>query len=773
MRPREWRRAGGLWMPGVMALMVALMVGAGPLGAQTASPPADTDPDLRALIPDAAVSRPEDWAKTPAAPAPQPAPAPAQPAPPPPAPADMGAAPVGPESPLRDIEGLNLVWPDFSAGNPSIELPALPPAAAGDVLPPPPPDSLLAEAPARKTPSGASDTRDRMASGRLLVAWDGPAPPPERAELEQRFRAISTIQNLAAKERDNIAQLGVRAASDRALLERLLRIYGYYDAEVTQTLATPLDAAQPTREAGGPAAPLVRFDVVPGARYRFGAVDLPGLAGAGADAQPLRKSFAINPGDPLYADTITAQAARLGTALGESGYAFAKVGAPALTVDHLREEGDLSLPVTPAGKYVFGPITSGNQRFLSSRHLARIARFKPGQLFKQSQLEDLRRAILATGLVSSLTVTPRPADAAGDAAAPTTATAPRPVAIDVAMTPAPPRTVSAAVGYDTSEGYRLELNWAHRNLFPPEGALSFRGVAGTNEQLAGATFRRNNFQGRDRVLTVDLYAQNANLTAYAARKVAFLATYERQTTLIFQKPWSWSIGAEAEASDEREGEPSGTPLNGAVAQLARTMYVTGAVPLRATYDGTNSLLDPTRGWRASLRFSPEMAFSDNNTHSYAQIEANISGYLPLAPGVVAAARSRIGSIIGTGLNNIAPSRRFYAGGAGSVRGFGYDLVGPRDAAGQLIGGRAVYEVSGEMRFHTGLLAGALSVAPFLDAGGAETYATPDFKAMRFGAGVGLRYASGIGPIRLDIGTPLDPRPGESRVGIYISLGQAF
>jgi len=763
---------------GAMALAIAL--GTAPMAAASQQ----TDPDLKALIPDAAVAQPQDWAKA-AAPAPAPA-APPQPTTPQPvAPTDAGAvvlppdvAPLNPASPLRDIQGLDLAWPDFSAKDQPIDLPSLPPVAAEDMLAPVPSgtaETLAAQA--RPAAATTNDRQDRMASGRLLVAWDGANPPAERAELEQRFRLISTIQNLPAKERDNAVQLGVRAASDRALLERLLRIYGYYDAEVTQTLATPNPATTTKPDAGdAPPPPLVRFDVTAGTRYRFGAVDLPGLEAAGSDAPALRRSFAIVSGDPLHADAIVAQTARLSAALGEGGYAFAKVGAPALTVDHLREEGDLTLPVTPAGKYVFGAITSQNPRFMSSRHLARIARFKKGQLFKRSQIEDLRRAILATGLVSSLTVTPRPISSSPVATpAPPTAAPPVPetVAIDVAMTPSPPRTVSAAVGYDTAEGYRLELNWAHRNLFPPEGALSLRGVAGTNEQLAGATFRRNNVDGRDRVLTVDLYAQNANLTAYAARKVAFAATYERQTTLIFQKPWSWSLGAEAEASDEREGEPSGTPLNGAVPQLARTLYVTGALSMRATYDGTNSLLDPTRGWRASLRVSPETAAANDTTNSYVNVEANISGYLPLGAGIVAAARTRIGSIMGTGLNNIAPSRRFYAGGAGSIRGFGYELVGPRDAAGQLEGGRAVYEVSGELRFHTGLLGGALSVAPFLDAGGAETYATPDFKNMRYGAGVGLRYASSIGPIRLDLGTPLDRRPGESVIGIYISLGQSF
>jgi len=501
----------------------------------------------------------------------------------------------------------------------------------------------------------------------------------------------------------------------------------------------------------------VRFDVTPGTRFHFGTIDLGELAATGADYPALRKSFAIQTGDPLHAEAVPAEQAHLDTALGDSGYPFARLGEPSLLVDHRKETGDLTLPVTPGGKYRFGAIASSLPDYLSSRHLAQIARFRPGQTWQRSEVDDLRRAILATGLVSSVNVTPKETR-------PPSADQPGVADLEVNLAKAPQRTISGAIGYDTGEGFRLEAGWEHRNLFPPEGLLRVRGVIGTDEQLAGVTFRRNNFLGRDRVLTFDLYADNANLEAYAARKVAFAATYERLTTLLFQKPWTWSLGLEAEASEEREGVPSGVTTG-------RRRYITTALPLRASFDHSDSLLDPTKGWRMAVRVSPEVALS-GGTHAYAKLQLDGSAYQPLG-GVVLAGRFRLGAMPGTDIDNIAPSRRFYAGGGGSIRGYGYELVGPRNQYNEPKGGRSLYEFSLEARVRTGLFGGAFSVVPFLDAGGADSSALPHFADVRYGTGIGLRYQTGFGPIRVDIGTPLGRRPGESLVGVYVALGQAF
>ncbi|MDE2168315.1 MAG: BamA/TamA family outer membrane protein [Sphingomonadales bacterium] len=759
-----------------MLIMPAMLMlwGAGPAWAQagqagqasaatspagtTAPTAASDDAELRALIPDEARSHPEDWARKPSPSAQSPAQA-TQPLIVPPSNAPAMAtpqtvtitppegAPLSAKSPLSDMAGFSLGWPQPDVSLPPLD--SLPQDA--DAI------AALASLTRKDDTEQAAIDHATAAIGRhgmplhYVLEWS--ARIPEEEALETRFRALSTLEAVAVKDQE-LPQVAVRAITDRQMLERLLRIYGYYDAEVLQTS----DAAEPGQAGANAIAP-VHFEILPGARYRFGAVETGHLVEVGAQFASLRKSLGIETGDPLHADAIPEGTSRLDTALGEAGYPFAKIGEPALTVDHTREEGDLTLDVTPGGQYRFGKIVSGDPHFLSPGHLQDIARFKPGQTYKRSEVDDFRRAMLATGLLSAITVTPK-------VERPSTPDTPGTVDLDVAMKPAPLRTIATELGYDTAEGVRLAVSWEHRNLFPPEGMLRLRGIAGTDEQLAGVTFRRSNFLGRDRVLTVDIYADNANLTAYAARKVAFATTYERQTNLLFQKPWVWSLGLQSEISDEREGVPSGITTG-------RTQYITTALPLRAAFDATDNLLDPHQGWRMSLRVSPEIAFARGDRSTYASIQWDASAYHEVAKSMVLAGRIRLGSITAGNLNDVAPSRRLYAGGGGSIRGYGYELVGPRNDLGEPKGGRSLYEVSLEARINTGWLGGNFQIVPFLDGGNVDETVLPSFRDMRFGTGLGVRYKTSFGPIRLDIGTPINPHPGDGPVAVYVALGQSF
>lgn len=690
----------------------------------------DTDAELEALIPDSAVRNPDDFAKV-LAPAQNDAGQDAQ----------LEALPeVDPESPLANGADFALPWPDQE-----LELPAL-------VSLEPDPDIAAVQAALNSMPTDPLPRGEvSRISSRLALAFPvDPSQFPEREEFEKRFKGLSTLETLGGSE-EEIGQIGVRARADRELLDKLLRIYGYYDGDVIQTVAGIDCPEKANGEAG------VRFDIRPGPRYVFGKIELPTLESTGADYALLRGQYGIQPGDPVYSDRIVTAQGALDLALAENGYPFAKLEEPDLLIDHRREEGDLTQPVTPGGKYNFGRVRSNLEDFLSSRHLEEIARFEPGDLYRRSQRDDLRRAILATGLVGSVTVTPR------EVRAPVPGQ-PGEVALDIEMTKAPLRTISGQLGYDTGDGFRAEVQWEHRNLFPPEGMLRLRAIAGTKEQLAGVTFRRNNFKGRDQVLTADLYGSNSNRDAYGARTVAFAASFEKLTTLLFQKPWVWSVGVEAMLSGEREGSGN--------TNAPRTTYTIGALPLRAAFDGTDDLLDPTKGFRAALRVSPEVSKTGGRTSFYVKTQADASAYLPVGRFVLAA-RARMGSIQGAATADIAPSRRFYAGGGGSVRGYGYQLIGPRNTAGDPSGGRSLYEVSVEARIKTGLFDGNLSVVPFIDAGGVDEGTFPSFGDIRYGAGIGLRYKTGFGPLRVDVATPLNPRPGDSRVAVYVALGQAF
>ncbi|MXO82956.1 BamA/TamA family outer membrane protein [Altererythrobacter aestiaquae] len=690
------------------------------------SPSVGQEPNSQSLddlIPDSAVENAEAWATDSA----------------PPAPDAAEEDAVQPDEPMAELPQLSVEWPD------DLDLPPIETLEPDD-------DIRFADSNLPLLPE-IPDAALETIGDNLVLAFAGDETGfAQREEFVSRFRTLSTIADLSNGD-ENIAQLAARARADQDLLSELLRIYGYYDAQVVRTVG----GLSPGEEQADQN-PVVRFDIVPGQRYRFGAIDL-GDLGTAPDAESLRGIFEIQTGDPLSSDAIVEEQLDLDTALGEGGYPFAEIDEPDLLIDHRETRGDLTLPVRPNGKYAFGEVVSSDPDFLSGKHIGSIARFEQGDIYQRSLELDLRRAVTATGLVSSVSVTPREVT-------PPTETEPGVVAMDVKMTKAPLRTIAGAIGYGSEEGFRLQASWEHRNFFPPEGALKFRGILGTQEQLAGITFRKNNFGGRDKILTLDAFASTIDSDAFDARTVAFVANYERTSNLLFQKPLSWSVGFEAIATGERP-----PTVNGVVPP--RETFFVGALPVSALLDTTDDLLDPTEGFRFGGRLSPEISSNNGVQSFYLRGQVDASYYQAINDRVVMAGRARFGAILGTDLDNIAPSRRLYAGGGSSVRGYGFQQIGPTDALGDPSGGRSLVEFSLEARIKTGFLDGAVSVVPFVDAGSVSTSTTPGFDDIKIGVGMGVRYDTGFGPIRVDVGVPLNPGPNDNPVAVYVSLGQAF
>jgi translocation and assembly module TamA len=476
---------------------------------------------------------------------------------------------------------------------------------------------------------------------------------------------------------------------------------------------------------------------------------LPGLSAAGPEAEKLRQAFAIKSGDPVIAQDVIAAGIALKVALGRQGFALAKVGDQQIVVDHQTHLASLVLPVDTGPVARFGTIRVSGKPPFDARHVAEIARFKPGDRFRQDKVDDLRRALIATGLLASAEIAVVP-EANG-----------RAVDLDVSMRPAPPRTVAGELGYGTGEGLSLQGSWEHRNLFPPEGALTLRGIAGTREQLAGIQFRRNNFERRDQVLNLQLVASHTKYDAYTAKTIDFAADLERQSNIIWRKKWTWSVGTELLATDENGIFHDPT-------EKQTKTFLIAALPLSLAYDGSNDLLNPTKGFRLSWRMSPEYSLH-GGSFGYARAQFDASVYQPVLSSTVLAGRIRLGTIFGASALDIAPSRRFYSGGGGSVRGYGYQRIGPLDAEGDPIGGRSLAEFGLEARVRFG----NFGIVPFLDGGALTETATPDLTHWQLGAGLGFRYYSNFGPIRIDVGTPLNRRPGDSRIAVAVSLGQAF
>ncbi|MEQ7873055.1 BamA/TamA family outer membrane protein [Sphingomonas sp. ASV193] len=659
-------------------------------------------------------------------------PALAQQAAPAPNPTPPATPTIDPNAPLDPMPDLGVAWPDMATP----DAPATT-ATAPNSPTPASPTTAAAAASATAPTAGESVAYTVRLDG--LDALDADAAKAVRSGFDEQSALVADRKKSA-----NAAQLDRRARADSDLVAELLRSQGYYDAEAEARIDVGTGA-------GGGAGRAVAVVIVasPGSRYRFASVTLPGLDAAGAETQTLRDSFAVRAGDPVVAQKVIDAGTALQAELGARGFATFKVGERDIVVDHATREARLVLPVTPGPVARFGRITVSGKPGFSPRHVAVIARFRRGDRFEEAKLTDLRRALIATGLVSVAEVREVPVDGG------------RTIDLAVHLEPAPPRTISGEAGYGTGEGVKVTASWQHRNFINPEGALTLQGVLGTQEQGASVSLRRSNFRRRDVVATLLLAADHTRLAAYDAKTLTISGRLERQSTFLWQKRWTWHVGTDLLGSNEVD-----TDATTGVQQ--RRTFLIAALPVGLTHDDSDSLLDPTRGFRLGGWLSPEFSLQAG-ARGYVRGQIDASAYRPVNSRTVIAARVRLGTILGASRDEIAPSRRFYSGGGGSVRGYGYQELGPRDANGKPIGGRSLAEFSIEARYRIG----NFGIVPFLDGGTLSTGASPRLNHWQLGAGVGARYYSSFGPIRIDVGTPLNRQAGDSRIAVVVSLGQAF
>ncbi|MCA3254686.1 MAG: BamA/TamA family outer membrane protein [Alphaproteobacteria bacterium] len=565
--------------------------------------------------------------------------------------------------------------------------------------------------------------------------------------LKDRFKDLSVLKD-GEGDRVTGAQIDARIEADTELALRLLRSEGYYAARV-DAVSEPVEGAENRVR--------VVLTATPGTRYRFGRIDIRPAhprAAAVVDAE-----FPLSPGDPLVAADVETAEALILLRLPQEGFPFATVGARDVVLDDAAATGDYSAPVATGPLSTFGTVRlSGRRLPFSARHAGNLARFDRGDIYDSRLAEDLRRATVATGLFSGVSV--KPVDS-GEIAPDGT----RVVDVEISGERGPQRQLAASAGYGTGDGLRLEGLWRHRNLFPPEGALTARAVAGTREQRLGTEFRRSNAGQRDRTVLVLAEAANEVRDAYNARTFTLSGRLARESTPIWQKRWTYAAGLEFVASDEVDRSRQ---LRTGETRIPRRTFLTAAVPLQLGYDRSDSLLDPTRGFRLLGRISPEGTLQSGGfTYVRSQLEG--SAYVGLGDSFVLAGRLRGGAIFGAPRGRIAPTRRFYAGGGGSVRGFGYQELGDRDPDGDPLGGRSLAEASVEARYRFG----DFGAVAFIDAGQLYTSTLPTFSDMRTGVGIGARYYTGFGPIRVDLARPLARRKGEPQVAVYVSIGQAF
>ena len=620
-----------------------------------------------------------------------------------------------------------------SPASPQLPPASEPPVDAELAQPLPPLDSV-----AVPTDVAADDSPDAQTEIRYAVAIDGFG----KTGLEDIFRGESALLQGKGKA-ETAAMVQQRAQADEQLAVRLLHSEGYYDATALASLDQEKDS---TLKAV--------LSVTPGKRYKIGQVVI--HASPTIPPSLVRDSLPLKTGDYVVATTVEGAEANVALKLPENGYPFAKIGDRDILLDPATITGDYTLPVEPGPRGSFRNITtSGEKQAFGADHMDVIARFDKGDLYDSRKVDDLRKALVATGLFSTIGVDPvKTGETAPDGT--------EYVDLHVEQEAGPARRLAGELGYGTGQGFRAEGSWTHRNFFPPEGALIGGVIAGTQEQGVTGTFRRSNAGKRDKTFQAGALLNHQKYDAYEAFTAGLNIGWSRQSTPIFQKRWTYSYGAEILLSNEK------TTTDIATGASNRLTYFIGALPAQVGYDRSNDLLNPTRGFRANLRVSPEASLQ-GNLSPYVRSTFDLSGYYPVSDSLVIAARTRLGTINGVGRDDVAPSRRIYAGGGGSVRGYGYQELGPKDINNDPIGGRSVNEFAVEGRYRFG----DYGIVAFVDAGQVYQSQIPQFSDIRYGVGLGGRFYTNFGPFRADIAMPINRQPGESKFALYIGIGQAF
>ena len=573
-----------------------------------------------------------------------------------------------------------------------------------------------------------------------------------KAELQ---RAVGTSKARPASRVD--ARRRAREAGEAAIA--VLRSEGYYDYTV-----------EPDVGEGDAPTPILR--VTPGPRSLIAKTELvwDGPPPDDATEAEAEKVAALAPGAPGRAADVLAAEGRVEAALRKHGYADAAVHPRQIVVDHQ----DHSLHPTfhfAAGALVrldgLKVVSQGRTR---KQWIAGLAPWKKGDVYDPVQVAKLEQRLRDAGVFNSVTVSLAPADEAVNGL--------RPVIVSVGDRPPhtieigggytsggyPSQTGITEVAYSTSEGAGVDAKWILYNRLGQADTITFTGRLAQIQQKLDAELDLPDWRRPDETLKVgaDIFADDT--PAFDDDGVGFRAAAQRH----FTKTTYIGYGAAIDVVDTREN--TAVNANGiAVGENLKLgiFSVLGQFAL----DRSNDPLDPTRGWRLQVQLEPTFITGDR-TLTYLKLTTQASGYLPLNAdsSTVLAARIKLGSIVGGSIPEVPADRRFFAGGGGSVRGFNYQGVGPQLSDGTPIGGDSLFESSFEVRQR---VSGPWSVAAFVDAGSLGATAAPDFGHVEVGAGLGVRYDLGFGPIRLDIATPVTRRKGDPIAQLYISIGQSF
>ncbi|GLQ78705.1 membrane protein [Mesorhizobium huakuii] len=592
---------------------------------------------------------------------------------------------------------------------------------------------------------GSSNDEDADIVDPLRYAVTITAPDADK-DLVKKLENASALKGDEGRPVSGSLGLMAKARSDREQLVAALYADARYEGVVTVTIdGKPLDELPPDAEFKGPQPIPVAITISAGPKFTLGNIKLEGDA-----AGLMSADYGLISGGDAGSGAVLKAEALIVRTLKEQGRPLAKVTDRQIVADHATSTLDVTLTVAAGPVAGYGATTVEGTEKVDRDFTEYMTGLKRGKQYSPQEISDARDRLLALEVFNSVTFKEADKlDADGN------------IPIGVQVSERKPRYFGLGGTFSNTEGLGLEGYWGHRNLFGHaeklriDGAIS--GIGSNNlsdlNYNAGIMFEKPGVIGPASKFFASVKTVLEHPDAYDHFSV------KGSTGLSYELDKKQTVSAEVALDYSRVTDAFG-----------KHTYLIASVPLQYVYDNRDSRLNPTRGFRVLAYAEP--SYDIMSGAAFLKLKGEGSAYqsLDTASKFVLAERVAVGSIVGTGLQNVPADRRFYSGGGGSVRGYAYQGIGPKDFTGQPIGGLSFFETSVEMRI---AVTDTIGIVPFVDAGTVSTKSMPNFSDVKVGAGVGLRYVTPFGPLRIDAAVPLNRDPGDPHFGIYAGIGQAF
>lgn len=599
----------------------------------------------------------------------------------------------------------------------------------------------------------AAETEDVIGEPQNYAVEFAVTGPDE--DIQKTLQGASTLWKDREKPASGVGGLLAKARGDYKRLLATLYGEGRYGGTIS-ILIDGQEAADlpPDATLANPATVTVTVDTGPLFHFREA-----GIVNQAPPATERRDEVALPEDDGYRVGEIARSGAVLKAerlsveAWREQGYAKAKIADRRVEAAHDQDVIDANITVEPGDKAYYGPVSVTGTERMDAAFVAYMTGLHQGEEFDPDDLERANKRLSRLEVFRSLRIEEGAELGQGGSL---------PIAVTVQERLLHRFGVGAT--YSTIDGAGFEAYWLHRNLFGRAERLRFDAkIAGIGPTVdpteltyrVGATFTKpgvftpdTDFIASiigDREVIEDVYTRTA-VTAQAGFNHMFS---EELSARLF------ASGGVAEFEDDVFGT-----------RRFQTVGVLGGL----TFDNRDNPVDATEGFYLDGTIEPFAEFEYGNFASRFVGEARAYYGFGADDRIVAAGRLKLGSIVGAPIGELPPDKLFFAGGGGSVRGYGYRTIGV-PVGDEIIGGRSLIEGSAEIRAR---VTDSIGLVGFVDAGyvGAESF--PDFdEELKIGAGAGLRYLTGLGPIRLDVAVPFNGGKDDPDVAFYVGIGQAF